>query len=187
MGRATLTSLPDGGSIKNCYSEVSGTSCYINAYPIEIVSTQAINASTNKVTTTILDGVARVTESQVDNFPNCSSTIMKVDTTYDVDGRKHTVSNPYCTTSDTTYGLTTYGYDGLDRITSVTHPDTTAITTTYDVAYGSANCSKLTDENGNQHENCDNGIGQMAVLEPNGTLRSRHRWKQIIAMTCSMT
>ncbi len=180
MGRTTLTSFPDGGSLTNCFSEMSG-SCNSTTYPIDVVSTQAITSSTNKKTTTLLDGIARVTESQVNNFPGCSSTMMKVDTVYDADGRKSSVSNPYCTTTDSTYGLTKYAYDGLSRVTTLTHPDTTTITTAYDylVSYtnGSTtayqNCSIGTDENGNQHEKCDNGVGQMtAVLEPNGTTQT---------------
>ena len=46
-------------------------------------------------------------------------------TTYDGDGRKASVTNPYRTTSDPTYGITSYVYDGGGRSTSaaVNNPD----------------------------------------------------------------
>ncbi len=43
------------------------------------------------------------------------------DTTYDADGRKYTVSNPYRTKTDPTYGVTSTVYDALGR-TCVRHP-----------------------------------------------------------------
>jgi RHS repeat-associated protein len=38
-------------------------------------------------------------------------------------GRLVSVSNPYRTTNDPTYGVDTYTHDGLDRLTSITHQD----------------------------------------------------------------
>ena len=46
-----------------------------------------------------------------------------VDKTYDSDGRIRSVSNPYQATSDTTYGVTTYTYDALNRKILQTQPD----------------------------------------------------------------
>jgi len=43
--------------------------------------------------------------------------------TYDSSGRTHTVSNPYRSTSDPTYGLTTYSFDVLGRPAVVTEAD----------------------------------------------------------------
>ena len=37
----------------------------------------------------------------------------------------------YCTTSDATYGLTTYTYDALGRTTQVTEPDGSTLLTSY--------------------------------------------------------
>src|SRR5439155_8388084 len=42
------------------------------------------------------------------------------DTVYDSLGRVASVSNPYRSTSDPTYGITSYAYDALRRVTTVT-------------------------------------------------------------------
>ena len=52
-------------------------------------------------------------------------------TTYDGLGQPYTVTNPYRSTSDPTYGLTTYTYDALGRTTQITHPDGSKISTSY--------------------------------------------------------
>jgi RHS repeat-associated protein len=48
-------------------------------------------------------------------------------TTYDSSGRTHTVSNPYRSTSDPTYGLTTLSFDVLGRPTLATEPDNSTV------------------------------------------------------------
>lgn len=172
MGRNVLTSLPDGGSVSTCYSDVSGNSCYSSSYPIKIVSTQAISASpvANKVSTTVLDGLARVSETQLNSDPGCSSGT-KIDISYDGDGHKSIVSNPYCSTSDPTYGTTTYQYDALNRVTKVIHPDQTNITTSYDMAIGVANCERVADEDGKYRTLCSDGLGrQTSAFEAPTTL-----------------
>lgn len=45
-----------------------------------------------------------------------------MDTAYDSTGRKHSVSNSHYSSSSPTDGTTTYSYDGLDRVTSITEP-----------------------------------------------------------------
>jgi YD repeat-containing protein len=88
-----------------------------------------------------------------------------VDTTYDGLNRVSTASNPYWTSSDTTYGLTSYTYDALNRTLSVTHPDNTAQTFTY-----TNNSVLFTDEDGNQWQRTSDALGRLTqVLEPNGT------------------
>src|ERR1700692_2366886 len=47
----------------------------------------------------------------------------EIDITYDSNGRVATISNPYRTGSDPTYGLETPAYDGLDRTLKITHAD----------------------------------------------------------------
>ena len=112
--------------------------------PATITTTKAMG-STNLQTTTILDGIGRTIQTQLNTDPDCSGGT-KTDTTYDALGRKASVSNPYCATSDATYGITSYAYDALGRVAQVTHPDGTSATTTY---LGAA--TKTTDEgNGTQ-------------------------------------
>jgi YD repeat-containing protein len=77
------------------------------------------------------DGLGHVIGTLLTPDPDCTSGGDRTDTTYDGQGHAHTVSNPYCTTSDPTYGVTTYAYDALGRTTQVTHPDNSTILTTY--------------------------------------------------------
>jgi RHS repeat-associated protein len=107
----------------------------------------------------------------------CSSGHVYVDTTYDGEGRKKTESNPYCTTGDSTYGVTTYYYDALGRICVVAPPDGTVpstpcpsgpapndVTTSY-----SGNVATTTDQAGNQHNLHNDALGRLTeVDEPAG-------------------
>lgn len=60
------------------------------------------------------------------------------DTTYDTTGRGVTTSNPYRSTTDPTYGVATLQYDGLNRTTRITHPDSNFQQTVYGAAVSSA-------------------------------------------------
>jgi RHS repeat-associated protein len=77
-----------------------------------------------------MDGLGHVVTFELTSDPDCSTGDITA-TTYDGFGRVHTKSNPYCTTGDPTYGLTTYTYDALGRTSKVTNPDSTTVVTTY--------------------------------------------------------
>jgi hypothetical protein len=64
-------------------------------------------------------------------LPNGTAT---VDTTFDVAGRVATVSNPYFTSADPTFGITTNQYDALDRVTQTTKQDGGIGSVSYDQA-----------------------------------------------------
>ena len=125
LSRTTAVNAPDGGQT---------TFSYNDAVPYTKTSTQVITTSPttlNKVSTTVFDGLGRVQQTQLVD-PDCSSGPVKVDYTYSYDsappsgipaGRFATVSNPYCTTSDPTYGITKTRYDALDRPVRVIPPD----------------------------------------------------------------
>jgi RHS repeat-associated protein len=130
LARPTTISYPDGGQTTYCYTDVGGATCTQASPPYAVVVAKKINSSASLTATTILDGLGRVSQTQLNSDPDCSSGD-KTDTTYDSLGRVFTASNPYCTTSDPTYGLTTYTYDALGRTTQVTHPDNTTVLTTY--------------------------------------------------------
>jgi YD repeat-containing protein len=102
------------------------------------VNTLGVNTST----TSYFDGLGRkITSKSV--TPDCTSPI-EVDTVYDSMGRVYTVSNPYCTPSDRTYGLTTYNYDALGRKTQVTTPDNVSGSGVTTISYG-ANATEIID------------------------------------------
>jgi len=112
-------------------------------------------------TTTDFDGLGRKSNTNTVS-PQCSSGI-EVDTTYDTMSRVSTVSNPYCSTSDSTYGLTTFYYDALGRKIQITMPDSSVSKITY-----GANATEFTDppnSAGNpQHIQQVNGLGQLTSV-----------------------
>jgi RHS repeat-associated protein len=121
------------------------------------VSTQA---------TTYFDGLGRKVKTMTVT-PQCSSQI-EVDTTYDSMSRINSVSNPYCSTSDPTYGLTSFAYDGLSRKVMTTLPDNSISTITY-----RGDATEITDPpNGStnvQHIQQVDGIGRLTnVCEVTG-------------------
>ena len=127
FSRPTLVNYPDGGQTTLAYNDAP----YNPSTPSpSVTTTKAMTTSTNLTTLAAADGLGHVVETLLTSDPDCS-TGDRTDTTYDGEGHAHTVSNPYCTTSDPTYGITTYAYDSLGRATQVTHPDSTTVLTTY--------------------------------------------------------
>jgi RHS repeat-associated protein len=100
-------------------------------YTPSITTSKLLNPSGQYLTVvSIMDGLGHATKSQLTSDPDCSAGDTTV-TTYDGFGRILTKTNPYCTTNDPTYGVTTYAYDALGRTTKVTNPDNTTVQTTY--------------------------------------------------------
>lgn len=96
---------------------------------------QSSLTNSNGLTTTStnnLDGLGRLLNKQVSGTG--LSTPIHTDTTYDALGRRLSVSNPYQSTGDSTYGKDTYLYDALSRITSITHQDNNSTTGFYGAA-----------------------------------------------------
>jgi hypothetical protein len=119
------------------------------------------------LSTTIFDGLGRVSQTQ-HTLPPC---ISKVDTTYDPVGAPLTVSNPYCTTAEPTYGITQSLHDALGRGVKTIRQDGSVSSSAYSVrGSGTANgtCATATDEAGKQRMVCHNGFGELVeVDEPN--------------------
>jgi RHS repeat-associated protein len=129
LDRLSTVTYPDGGQTTYCYND----SPYNSSTPSpSVTATKKISSSTNLTTLTAFDGIGHTTRTALTSDPDCASGD-RTDTTYDGFGRVHTVSNPYCTTSDTNppYGLTTYTYDALGRTTQITKPDSSTVLTTY--------------------------------------------------------
>ncbi len=137
MGRTLKVVYPDtcpgNGSI---HGETDYT--YVDTVPVSFTVSEASCSGTPNVEKVDIDGLGRENRTELQSDPGGTD---YSDTVYDAMGRKYTVSNPYRTTSDKTYGLTTYGYDALSRPISVTHPDGTASSTSYTGA-----ATKTTDE-----------------------------------------
>jgi RHS repeat-associated protein len=127
LDRLSEIDYPDTGKTTFCYND----SPYNSSTPSPNVTTTRATTSTANVTSlAAFDGLGHTVRSVLTSDPDCA-TGDRTDTTYDGFGRLYTTSNPYCSTSDSTYGLTTYAYDTLGRTTQVTHPDNSTVLTNY--------------------------------------------------------
>jgi RHS repeat-associated protein len=79
------------------------------------------------------DNLGRPVRSTLVNDPDPGGATL-ADTAYDTAGRVQSVSNPYRSTSDPTYGFETPTYDGANRVTRITHQDQTSAQTFYGAA-----------------------------------------------------
>ncbi len=155
MLRALCTNLPDGG--QTCYSYPS---------PTTKNRQQKITASMPPdLFSTIFDGFGRISQTQ-HTMPN---SISKVDTTYDPLGRVFSVSNPYFTTADPTYGITQTLYDALSRAVKVTEQDGSVATMAFSVnANLKTLCTTKTDEAGKQRRSCSDALGRLVEVDEPG-------------------
>lgn len=118
------------------------------------------------------DGLGRTKQTRV-IAPECS---IKTDTTYDSMGRVSTVSNPYCTTSERTYGVTTTQYDELGRVIKVIPPDGTATANNVSTVYAGSTSplalvTTVTDQAGKTRKSYNDALGRLIqVDEPGMTL-----------------
>ena len=162
MHRLTATNFPDGGQTTTSFNDTT---------PYTATTTQLISSTLNKVTATVHDGLGRVQRTQLVD-PDCSSGPVKVDHTYGWDtsppagvpgGKLTTVSNPYCTTSDSTYGITTTLYDELERPVLVVPPDGTTTSNNVSTVYA-GNATTVTDQAGAARKNVTDGLGRMTYV-----------------------
>src|SRR5262249_841085 len=109
------------------------------------------------------DGAGRpVRSGQATTSAQTSFDVVK--TSYDSKGRVRKATNPYNTTNsdgDTT-GLpnaTRYDYDALDRVITLTHPDSQTVQTSYNGAMVT-----VTDEVGRQRQSTMDGFGRLASI-----------------------
>jgi len=141
-------------------------------------TTEEVRAITSTISTnvfTYFDGVGQTIQTKTAvPVSTCSGGWAYTDTAYDGLGRTFSVSNPYCTKADATYGVTQTYYDVLNRPCLVVPPDgmppstyscpTTSpgndILTTYS-ANSTTDCATVTDQAGNSRKSCTDGLGRM--------------------------
>jgi RHS repeat-associated protein len=158
MGRLTQSTLPDGGQINRTFNEA--------ATPLVSTTSAKITSGLSLIPPVTVDGLGRVTQSQMTSDPQGTTF---VDTTYDSLGRKQTVSNPYRTQTDPTYGITTYNYDALGRVIQVIPPDGTSTSNNVSTSY-SDNCATSTDQAGKIRKSCTDALGRLIqVFEPDAS------------------
>lgn len=168
LNRPTSTSLPNTGWTLTQYNS---TDSQIDRY-IGIAGTSGTGCTTCRHDQMKLDGLGRLITSYLVNDPDGQT---EVDTQYDSNGRVKTITNPYRSVSDPTYGLETTTYDGSDRAWKVTHADSNVAYTYYGAAITGAlgqttqQCSTSTlgypvlvvDETGNKRETWTDGFGRV--------------------------
>jgi RHS repeat-associated protein len=152
LGRPATTSASDGGQTSNVYEDNLLTT----------TSTTKISSNMNMVSIALQDGLGRVKQTQLTSDPEGT---VYTDTTYDALGRVSSVSNPYRSTSDPTYGMTTTSYDGLGRSTTVIAQDGSPTTTNY-----GSNCVTASDPANKKRKSCSDALGRLTQVfeDPSG-------------------
>ncbi len=159
MNRPVQTDFPDGGQTLYAY----------NTPPIWVRTKNLRVPGAYIVNYAHVDQLGRVwrTELCEDGSDACTQSI-KTDTTYDALGRKATVTNPYRTPSDPTYGITSYEYDALSRVTKVIPPDGSPSTNYVSTDYF-GNTTTVTDQAGKKRKSETDALGRLTrVWEPDG-------------------
>jgi YD repeat-containing protein len=106
-----------------------------SSLPEVITDTVTATPSPTETSNRTLDGLGRVATSVL---PNGAT----VATSYNAMGQVYSVTNPYLSISDATYGKTFYTYDALGRKTIAANPDSTTKQLCYDglATTGQTNC-----------------------------------------------
>jgi RHS repeat-associated protein len=142
---------PDGGTTTWTYNDTA------------LIVTRAVaigNGVSPRTTQSLFDGLGRVKQAQLTSDPQGTDF---TDTTYDALGCVATVSNPYRSTSDPTYGISTTQYDALSRLTKIIPPDGTASANNVTTAY-TGNCTTATDQAGKTRKSCSDVLGRLTQL-----------------------
>jgi RHS repeat-associated protein len=158
LRRMTETDFPDTGSTKITYND-SGASP-------SIVTTRAITGTANLISTSVMDGLGHIVQTQLNSDPDG---VDFVDIIYDGYGRSRTASNAHRAGTAPTDGTTTTQFDALGRPTQVTKPDGGTVTIQHDVSTTiNGTCARETDETGRQRATCTDALDHLVeVDEPN--------------------
>jgi RHS repeat-associated protein len=178
--RPSQTKYPNGRWILDEYT----SSTLYDSYESITSSTPSASCSSCIYTRLALDNLGRPETNTLESDPDGATSVVK---TYDPNGRVQTVTNPYRSTSDPTYGLDTYSYDAVGRVVKVAHTDGTSLSTYYGAAvttavggiatqlcststYGIGYPSLSVDEAGRKRETWTDGVGRaIEVDEPNSS------------------
>jgi RHS repeat-associated protein len=179
MLRTSSVTYPDTGQTNYCYGDEPAGGCPQSAPPYKVVVSDKITSSITKTETAVIDGLGRLKQKQLNSDPSGTTYI---DYTYDPMGRQYSVSNPYHTTSDATYGVSETLYDALGRTCLAVPQDatppappapytcpTSQPTNTIFTAY-SGNTTTVTDEAGKKRKSATDAAGRLTDVweDPNG-------------------
>jgi YD repeat-containing protein len=166
MGRRIQVTAPDGGKTTYTYNTASGVG-NLTGDGVQ----QTIDATSDCIagrycgaSYVIQDGLGR----DIQTFSQHSAGTVLVKTDYDGFGRAVSVTNPYFSVNDSTYGMTSTQYDALGRVNRSTEPDNSVVTTAYSQTIQGIGgiCTTMTDETNRKREVCADALGRpTAVFE----------------------
>lgn len=161
MLRLTQGNHPDGGQTLLTYPD-----------PLTVDRQRLITGTTYDHFKVKFDGLGRPIQTQ-QFTPDCATNI-KVDTAYDLVGRTASVTNPYCLTSEPTYGVTHSEYDALSRGTKTIKQDQSFTTVKYNDTPGDPSssalvCTTANDESGKQRQACTDALGRLVKAKSDKT------------------
>ena len=180
---ARLTATVGPIDTNNGNASATTTYSYTDTAPSPSVRTSQLldTAGQMKTTASTEDGLGRQVLSAITSDPVAPDYVAS---TYDGIGNVLTSSNPYRSTSESTYGVVTFTYDALGRkIFELAQNGTSKKQWCYDgqPSMGQTNCRAhlgsvttgtwvdYSDENGNSWQMTYNALGQLTeVMEPNG-------------------
>ena len=118
LGRPVDVWSPDGGHTHTAYDDTALT----------VTTTTDISVGNQSVHVARMDALGQTVQTKLASDPQGP---VYVDTTYDLVGNVASTSNPYRSLADSTYGLATFSYDGLQRKTGQQNPDGTSSAISY--------------------------------------------------------
>jgi RHS repeat-associated protein len=144
-GRPLCIGYPDGGQKCNSY--------FMSATPAYSLQTAIIKTGLSESTKSVFNAWGHIAQTQLTTDPEG---VDYTDTGYDALGHEVSISNPYRSTADGTYGITTSYYDALGRVTEVLKADGSKVLASY-----TGNCKTVTDESGRARKSCFDAYGNL--------------------------
>ncbi len=170
LDRPTLINYPDGGQTQYAYNDSPPSPTVTTCQLINGTAGATCGPVTNgwKTSVATMDGVGHTVETELVSDPDGATFTA---TSYDGLGRVLTQSNPYRSTSDPTYGITTNSYDALGRTTGIKRPDGSSVQKAYDqtcVVSTNGIGTTVIDETGKLRESCSDGLGRLIEVDEPG-------------------
>jgi hypothetical protein len=160
MWRITSAQAPPDPTNGGARAQTTLTYSAPGTFPLNIQQQKSITTTLTDSATNFFDGLARSYQGQ-HVTPGGAVT---VNTTFDGLGHVASVTNPFYSTSDPTYGVTQSHYDALGRVTQVTKQDGSIKTVAYNVTPVQAapgDCTETINEIGQQHLTCSDALGRL--------------------------
>jgi RHS repeat-associated protein len=189
VGRLTQVNYPDGGEITQCFTDEGGATCSLSGPPYSVVTLKLQSASIWQRSSATYDGLGRPLFAEA---PTASYTA----DAYDVAGNLCVQSNPSftappssgfsCTPGQnpapvsSTDGYTYFAYDPIHRKLSMTNPDSSNESWTYN-----GNTVLFHDEDSNQWQRTYDQRNRLTkVVEP-GSLSTTYSYDSLDDLTCA--